>query len=781
MDQTDVQRIYRVKEEMDNHSITSTEGVTTALSDGHHKFTSATIAGWSSGDTKDVDSVITWLKGYKDKDAAAIADDLLEAITTDDYEPSDADEERATAAADSLKLYASLLEQQKAQDDASGITEAAAKANASSANGAAAATSAPISSAGHVGATLCNNGIIDFASFAETLAFSKALKYGLNQNAQKTIHQYIVDFMAKFYHQLYYIPTLKDDMVMVVKPETLFIYAPSCNVILPTMKATISYSRQFKAEPTRLLQVTNPVMMADGAAARNNAAQALVCLAYVDQDNDSTDYKVARTPDGLLNHHYEIMSRAKADASGKQLLHLKSDHALLDLTSYETENGIRLSMSDKGADLWLYMAKGNWSGTATAAKTTTATAAGVGAVDASGFTGNTQQCIDMVSQYNTYFEAAASKYGVSVYVLRAICAQESGGQTPNPHYDKYGNVESDGLMQIHFASHPERDSSVALDPEQCIDWGAEIFAGYLKYFDNDYYKTIWAYNQGNGTVSDKIDAYPKDWDQHFTSGDPQYYANVSKFLTGEGAKGATTTSSSSQTSTHGTLQLTTAAKTGAGETLARLSRYELARARFTSRTGTCQLYFNPYLVPGFPFVSIEPTTENSGLTIFGYITDITHSFTSSGWQTQFSFNCGRTENEATPASFPIVESEYTKDIADTYRDMLGDHIKSVTPDSIDSITAAYCTESKTVGQALAHVWREITPIQDHLDEICDGAYIVDVPITKNDKTYHYWKFKNGEKDRATDPWFFDPTVQAGLEKYVQAIKDGYAFSNDDVR
>jgi 3D (Asp-Asp-Asp) domain-containing protein len=206
---------------------------------------------------------------------------------------------------------------------------------------------------------------------------------------------------------------------------------------------------------------------------------------------------------------------------------------------------------------------------------------------------------------------------------------------------------------------------------------------------------------------------------------------------------------------------------GIGQTLAALARYELARQRYVTRNGSLDCYFNPYIVPGFPLVSIE-TTEN-GLNIYGYVTGVVHNLTDRSWTTSVSFTCGHSDTEQSPGAYPIIESEYTSDLESTYKDMLGETVTPVTNSDIPSLMSQYGTDKTYVTQSLRKIWRETTSFDDYLKEIADGATVVE-------EDNYVW-LKNGEGSS-----FFDTTIQTRIKEYSNnIISNTLAMSNDDVR
>lgn len=206
---------------------------------------------------------------------------------------------------------------------------------------------------------------------------------------------------------------------------------------------------------------------------------------------------------------------------------------------------------------------------------------------------------------------------------------------------------------------------------------------------------------------------------------------------------------------------------GIGQTIAALARYELARQRYVTRSGSLECYFNPYIVPGFPMASIE-TTEN-GLNIYGYVTNVAHNLTDRSWTTSVTFNCGHSDTEQSPGAYPIVESEYADKLAETYKDMLGESVTPVTNDDIPGLMDKYGTDKTYVTQSLRKIWRETTSFDDYLKDVADGATVVE-------EDNYVW-LKNG--DGST---FFDTTIQDRIKEYSNnIISKTLAMNNDDVR
>lgn len=431
-----------------------------------------------------------------------------------------------------------------------------------------------VTGAGANSSTIESGGIISFAAFAQSLAFKQQLQQGFQRGGELTLHEFIVQFMTKFYHQLYYIPNLRNNYTIVVKPETLFVNAPSCNLIFPVIKSQISYTRSFKQEPTRLIQISDPVAALQGAA--NPTPTQLLCMMFTEQEDSGT------TRNGLPMYKQYVMSLGEHSNLTDKV------HPMTNLTEYEKANGIRCSTSNKGADLYLFLKS----------------------------------------------DLAASAQGAD---------------------------------------------------------------------------------------------------------DEQYVISL-----------ASDTSDMS----------------GVGNTLAKLARYELLRQRYVTRTGSIEMYFNPYIVPGFPFVSIE-TTEN-GLNIYGYVTSVVHSFTDRSWSTTVNFNCAHMDYEQTPEAYPIIESEYASKLPDTYKDMLGDNIVPITNDTVPELINTYGNDKVYLSTAYKKIWRETPSLEDYLTNVADGATLVE--------DNNFWWIQN-----PSGSTFFNTTLQERIKTYTNdIINNKLAMSVNDV-
>ena len=431
-----------------------------------------------------------------------------------------------------------------------------------------------VTGAGASSSTIESGGIISFAAFAQSLAFKQQLQQGFQRGGELTLHEFIVQFMTKFYHQLYYIPNLRNNYTIVVKPETLFVNAPSCNLVFPVIKSQISYTRSFKQEPTRLIQISDPVAALQGAA--NPTPTQLLCMMFTEQEDSGT------TRNGLPMYKQYVMSLGEHSNLTDKV------HPMTNLTEYEKANGIRCSTSNKGADLYLFL-------------------------------------------------------------------------------------KSDLAASAQSADDEQYVISLASD---------------------------------------------------------------------------------------------TSDMSGVGNTLAKLARYELLRQRYVARTGSIEMYFNPYIVPGFPFVSIE-TTEN-GLNIYGYVTSVVHSFTDRSWSTTVNFNCAHMDYEQTPEAYPIIESEYASKLPDTYKDMLGDNIVPITNNTVPELINTYGNDKVYLSTAYKKIWRETPSLEDYLTNVADGATLVE--------DNNFWWIQN-----PSGSTFFNTTLQERIKTYTNdIINNKLAMSVDDV-
>ena len=433
----------------------------------------------------------------------------------------------------------------------------------------------PVTGAAQDPKKVADEAILDFARFAGTLAFQRMLTNRTDSSTNESIHTYLTGIMSSFYHQLYYVPNLRNNYAILVKPETLFIPAPSCNLVFPNIKYGINYSRAFKQEPTRLLHVTDPLAAIKGTHIQKPFK--LYSFMFV-EDNPTTIDK-----DGLQVHtNYIAALSSHTNLTNRTL-------PLTNITNFEQRNGIRCSTINKGSDLYLYL----------------------------------------VSKEPNLAEKDF----------------------------KYSNLHSVG---------------------------------------NDI-----------------------------------------------------------------------ASLEGVGKTLGRLAKYELARQRYAVRTGSVNMYFNPYVVPGFPMASIETTSD--GLNIYGYVTSVVHDLSERSWATTINFNCAHDDLEELPGAFPIIEAQYTGAIDTTYKDMLGDTVTAIRNGEIHNLVNEYGNDKNFITQSYRKIWRETLSLDEYLTGIADGA--------KEQEGNGYTWIQNAPGSN-----FFNEELQNRIKQYTEQIMTTHrAFHADDVR
>ena len=202
-----------------------------------------------------------------------------------------------------------------------------------------------------------------------------------------------------------------------------------------------------------------------------------------------------------------------------------------------------------------------------------------------------------------------------------------------------------------------------------------------------------------------------------------------------------------------------------GGHLARLARYELCRQRYMMRSGSVDMYFNPYIVPGFPMINIEPSKD--AMNIYGYVTNVVHNLTDRSWTTTVSFAAAHTDDEQTPGVFPIIESEYASKIKDTYKNMLGDTVVPVGNEELPETIAQYNQENDYITKSYRKVWRETPTLASYLQYLADGA----TEVVDNG----FSVLQNNQSAK-----FFDEQLQSRLIQYSRDVLTGRAFALEDV-
>ncbi len=112
----------------------------------------------------------------------------------------------------------------------------------------------------------------------------------------------------------------------------------------------------------------------------------------------------------------------------------------------------------------------------------------------------------------TYFQQAASAYGISVDLLKAVAKQESGFQT-----DIVSSAGAIGVMQLMPATASYLGVSNPYDPQQNIMGGAKLLSELSAHYNGDLSLTLAAYNAGIGIVDQCGAVPPIQETQHFVS------------------------------------------------------------------------------------------------------------------------------------------------------------------------------------------------------------------------------------------------------------------------
>ena len=123
------------------------------------------------------------------------------------------------------------------------------------------------------------------------------------------------------------------------------------------------------------------------------------------------------------------------------------------------------------------------------------------------------------AQYWNIILRHATEFGVDPYIILAIMAQESGGQTKGNRY-----IEEYGIMQIFGGDRTITTKNVYGESvtveikhyeknnvDKAVRWATAYYKYLLDYFNGDNYKAIQAYNLGEGTVDSIRKAYPEAW------------------------------------------------------------------------------------------------------------------------------------------------------------------------------------------------------------------------------------------------------------------------------
>lgn len=188
-------------------------------------------------------------------------------------------------------------------------------------------------------ASTWNFSIMNFAKFVATKTFYAYMQKTYEQTLEMSLHGFLTNFMKKFYHSVQYIPTLPNCLAIVVKPETPFMDIPSCNVIYPTLKGQINFTRNYLAEPTRLLVTSDPIRgMFQNSIGTPGIINTLVFM----------DYEQGTKKETVVGLNVLKSLIAKNDSD-------KSKKPLTNCSDFEMENGIRIQRLLGGDDFYLFM------------------------------------------------------------------------------------------------------------------------------------------------------------------------------------------------------------------------------------------------------------------------------------------------------------------------------------------------------------------------------------------------------------------------------------------
>ena len=213
-----------------------------------------------------------------------------------------------------------------------------------------------------------------------------------------------------------------------------------------------------------------------------------------------------------------------------------------------------------------------------------------------------------------------------------------------------------------------------------------------------------------------------------------------------------------------------------------LAAYNLVRERYKSRPGNASLYFNPYIVPGFPMLQITSEHESS-LNVHGYVTHVTHTLSERDWSTHVSYNYTHTDTESKPGVFPIVEQDYVDNLANTYVEALGPEVAPISQgDGVKQCREEYAATTGTLTESLDKAWRSLPSMREYWAKMGE-----DYTLTEHD-TLPYSYF--GEPEDITEmptkselrrsESFFNPKLQGVIKGYTERILKGQAFSIKDV-
>lgn len=188
------------------------------------------------------------------------------------------------------------------------------------------------SSPSSVLSSVSDSAIVKFLALIESNGFVKSMTSAFEADGKISLNAFIKRFLATFYHDIYYVPTLPNCMAAIVKPETMFINAPSCNVLYPAIRQSANYSRNEKSEPTRIVMSSNSMtgVLKNYTGSVTNVVHTMVFLDLDDKGKEVLKYV-------------------------KQLAGDRLQQPMGLITKYEKKFGVRVSTSNMGNDLYMFM------------------------------------------------------------------------------------------------------------------------------------------------------------------------------------------------------------------------------------------------------------------------------------------------------------------------------------------------------------------------------------------------------------------------------------------
>jgi hypothetical protein len=215
----------------------------------------------------------------------------------------------------------------------------------------------------------------------------------------------------------------------------------------------------------------------------------------------------------------------------------------------------------------------------------------------------------------------------------------------------------------------------------------------------------------------------------------------------------------------GLLQLSRSILEKAAKTLENLAKYHLLRIRYDARPGSTSMFFNPYIVPGFPMVSIEGV-HDSNLNVIAYVTNVSHTLTATGGSTTVSFTGTHIASEPSPNCMPIIEKEYEDGASTVFKNMFGSAVTAISKkEGVAKAKATFAEQKGSVSETLKTIWRPLTTIQEYMSVLAYGA-----------------KLNEDGQYAVMTSSFFNTDTQALIKGYAdQVLVDKQAFYETDVR